>query len=58
MTAGLHRRLLALESFDSGNHAKPLPDVVADDMPDDELKRLRRGGREVYRMAEFVELCL
>ena len=56
MTAGLHRRLLALESFDSGNHAKPLPDVVADDTPDDELERLRRGGREVFRMSDAVEL--
>ena len=58
MTNALHRRLLALESLGDSDHAKPLPDVVADDMPDDELKRLRRGDREVYRMAEFVELCL
>ena len=55
MTAALHRRLLALESLDS-DHAKPLPDVVADDVPADELKRLRRGGREVYRMSDAVEL--
>ena len=53
----LEARLLALETHES-DHVKPLPDVVADDVPADELKRLRRGGREVYRMAEFVELCL
>ena len=55
MTAALHRRLLALESLDS-DHAKPLPDVVADDTPDEELKRLRRAGREVYRISDAVEL--
>ena len=51
MTAALHRRLLALESLDR-DHAKPLPDVVADDTPDAELERLRRAGREVYRSEE------
>ena len=55
MTAALHRRLLALETRDS-DHAKPLPDVVADDTPDAELERLRRAGREVYRMSDAVEL--
>lgn len=51
----LESRLLALESHD-GDHAKPLPDVVADDTPDAELERLRRAGREVYRMSDAVEL--
>ncbi len=55
MTNALHRRLLALETCDS-DHAKPLPDVVADDTPDAELERLRRAGREVYRMSDVVEL--
>ena len=51
----LDARLLALETRDS-DHAKPVPDVVADDTPDAELERLRRGGREVYRMSDAVEL--
>ena len=55
MTAALHRRLQALETRDSDD-AKPLPDVVADDTPDAELERLRRAGREVYRMSDAVEL--
>ena len=56
MTNALHRRLLALESFDSVNHAKPPPQVVPDDTPDVKLERLRRGGREVYRMSDAVEI--
>ena len=56
MTNALHRRLLALESLDGVDHAKPLPDVVGDDTPDAELERLRRAGREVYRMSDAVEL--
>ncbi len=55
MTNALHRRLLALETRDS-HHAKQLPDVVGDDTPDSELERLRRAGREVYRMSDAVEL--
>ena len=51
----LSARLLALETCDS-DHAKPLPDVVADDTPDAELERLRRAGREVYRISDAVEL--
>lgn len=51
----LESRLVALESLDI-DHAKPLPDVVGDDTPDDELERLRSGGREVYRMSDAVEL--
>jgi hypothetical protein len=53
----LDSRLLALETRAS-DHAKPLPDVVADDTPDHELERLRRGGREVYRMSDAVELFI
>jgi hypothetical protein len=56
--ATLKNRLLALESLDGGDHAKPLPDVVADDTPDAELARLRRHGLEVYRMSDFVERCI
>lgn len=51
----LNARLLALEATDS-EHAKPLPTVVPDDTPADELERLRRGGREVYRWRDAVEL--
>ncbi|MBH1978498.1 MAG: hypothetical protein I8H67_09025 [Comamonadaceae bacterium] len=54
MTA-LHRRLLALETT-TDPQAKPLPTVVPDDTPADELERLRRGGREVYRLSDAVEL--
>lgn len=57
MTAALCRRLLALETRDS-NQAKPLPQVVPDSTTDRELVRLRQHGRHVYRVAEFVELCL
>lgn len=52
----LESRLLALESLDGGDHSRPPPDVVADDTPDAELERLRRAGREVYRMSDAVEL--
>ena len=57
MTNALHRRLLALESLDGGDHAKTPPQVVPDDTPDAELARLRRHGREVFRMSDFVERC-
>lgn len=56
MTTALTRRLEALEATDS-DHAKQLPDVVPDTTTDAELARLRKHGREVYRMADFVELC-
>ena len=55
--ATLDSRLLALETRDSGQ-AKPLPQVVPDSTTDRELARLRQHGREVYRMADFVELCM
>ena len=54
MTA-LRRRLLVLEGT-TDPHAKPLPTVVPDDTPAEELERLRRGGREVYRWRDAVEL--
>ena len=54
MTA-LRRRLQALEGT-TDSHAKPLPTVVPDDTPAEELERLRRGGREVYRWSDAVEL--
>lgn len=54
MTA-LRRRLHALETT-TATQAKPLPTVVPDDMPAEELERLRRGGREVYRWSDAVEL--
>ena len=57
MTAALCRRLLALETRDS-DQAKPLPQVVPESTTDRELARLRQHGREVYRMADFVELCM
>ena len=53
----LDARLLALERFGSGDHAKPLPHVVPDSTTDTELAQLRQHGREVYRVADFVELC-
>lgn len=53
--AKIERRLLALEGLKSG-HAKPLPQVVPDDTPAEELERLRTGGREVYRLRDAVEL--
>ena len=55
MTAALSRRLLALETCGS-DQAKQLPQVVPDDTPDDELERLRRAGREVYRLSGAVGL--
>lgn len=55
MTA-LKRRVDALEATDTAQ-AKQLPDVVPDDTPDTELERLRRHGREVFRMSDFVERC-
>ena len=53
--ATLERRLLALEVPPDFN-GKPLPTVVPDDTPADELERLRRGGREVYRLSDAVEI--
>ena len=51
MTAALCRRLLALETRDS-DHAKPLPMVVPDTTTDDELAKLRKHGREVFRESD------
>ena len=51
----LEARLRALEGTTDG-HARLLPDVVADDTPDNELERLRAGGRLVYRLSDAVEL--
>lgn len=51
----LHRRLQALECTTDSN-AKPLPTVVPDNTPAEELERLRRGGREVYRWSDAVGL--
>ena len=56
--ASLDARLLALESLGRGEHAKPLPHVVSDATTDTELAQLRQHGREVYRIADFVELCI
>ena len=55
MNTSLSRRLLALEVPPDIN-GKPLPMVVPDDTPADELERLRRAGLEVYRLSEAVEL--
>lgn len=55
MITSLSRRLLALEVPPDIN-GKPLPTVVSDDTPADELERLRSGGREVYRLSDAVEL--
>ena len=54
--ASLDARLLALESLGSGDKAKLLPVVVPDSTPNAELELLRRGGREVYRLSDGVEL--
>ena len=58
MTTALNRRLLVLESLDSGDTAKPLPEVVPDSTTDIELARLRKNGREIYRESDpaFIEL--
>ena len=53
--ATLNARLEALEGT-TAPQAKPLPTVVSDDTPADELERLRRGGREVYRLSDAVEI--
>lgn len=53
--ATLERRLQALEGT-TDPQAKPLPTVLSDDTPADELERLRSGGREVYRLSDAVEL--
>jgi hypothetical protein len=57
MTAALSRRLQALETLDS-DHAKLLPSLVSDDTTDEELARLRKHGREVYKESdlEFIHL--
>lgn len=57
MTKTLDARLLALESLGSGDHLKPLPEVVDNDTTDAELGRLRKHGRSVMRYSEFLELC-
>ena len=56
--ASLDARLLALESLGSGDHAKPLPEVVPDNTTDTELARLRQHGREVFRESDpaFLDL--
>ena len=56
--ASLDARLLALESLDSGDHAKPLPRVVPDATTDTDLARLRQHGREVFRESDpaFIDL--
>ena len=51
----IERRLQALEGT-KDSYARLLPDVVPDDTTDSELERLRRGGREVYRWRDAVEL--
>ena len=51
----IERRLLAIEGSKM-SHARLLPDVVADDTTDSEIERLRRGGREVHRLIDAVEL--
>ena len=58
MTNALHRRLMALESLDKENHAKPLTQVVPDGTADTELARLRQHGREVFRESDtaFIHL--
>jgi len=55
MNTSLSRRLLALEVPPDIN-GKPLPMVVPDDTPADELERLRRAGLEVYRLSDAVEI--
>ena len=50
--ASLDARLLALESLGSGDQAKPLPQVVPDSTTDDELAKLRKHGREVFRESD------
>ncbi len=56
--ATLDSRLLALESLDGGDGAKPLPQLVPDSTTDTELARLRRHCREVYRESDpaFIQL--
>ena len=56
--ASLDARLMALESLGSGDHAKPLPQVLPDSTADTELARLRQNGREVFRESDldFMDL--
>ena len=51
----IEKRLQALE-VPPDRDGKPLPLVVSDDTPDAELECLRRGGCEVYRLRDAVEL--
>lgn len=51
----IEKRLQALEGT-TDPQAKPLPTVVTDDTTAEELERLRRGGREVHRLSDAVEL--
>lgn len=53
----LKTRLEALEALRNG-HAKPLPEILPDDAPDAELERIRRAGRVVHRLSEFLNHCV
>lgn len=53
--ATLENRVAKLET-PPDTEGKPLPQVVADETTDTELQRLRRGGHEVYRFSDVVEL--
>lgn len=56
MSATLKRRLVELERLDEP--AGLLPAVLTDDAPDADLDRLRRQGRQVFRLTDFVEQCV
>lgn len=51
----LRRRLLELERLDAP--AGLLPFIVDDDAPDAAIEQMRRQGREVMRLDDFVECC-
>jgi hypothetical protein len=51
----LRRRLLELERFDAP--AGLLPVIVDDDVPDAAIEQMRRQGRNVARLHDFVDSC-
>lgn len=52
----IKRRLFELERLDAPVGLLPL--VFPDDAPDADLDRLRRQGRQVFRLTDFLDECV
>jgi hypothetical protein len=55
-TMNIKRRLFELERLDAP--AGLLLLVFPDDAPDADLDRLRRQGRQVFRLTDFLDECV